>query len=482
MGRFACLRWSAILFTVLLNWNVQAQTIIKGNAPDYAGLTLNFRTFTNQISNTEKTIADVKVSANGDFSFPVNNEETTYIFCHSGIFFMYLYAEPGHEYTVKLPQHIERKPFDKLNPFFEEVKIHLMVTSFKTNVTLASNDPSSELNFLIRTFDDYFDPFYQKYAMTVYTQQAITDMDTTLRKIESTFGNINDPYFKIYYEYRMGLLKFMSTRFKSRHISDNYFLNKPILYDNPAYMELFNKVYDKYFVYFGRPEAGKRIYDDVNVNKSLANLKQTLGQDKVLSNDTLKEFVILKGLHDGFYQSDFKRPVILQILDSLILTTKIKKIKETGELVRNKITRLLAGYAPPRFSLLNQDSVWTSLDNFKGSFVYLMFATTQNYSCIKEFQMLKKILDSHPKLFKVVVVSADDQWIDIKKYAKKSPYKWTYLYYGNQPEILKDYDIRTIPSCFFIDKEGKLAVSPAPLPSEDWEGYLFKFLKSKNLL
>lgn len=470
------------LFILNFHWTIDGQSVIEGHAPDYAGQTLEFRTFTNQISNNEKVVANVNVSTNGDFSFNLDNRETKYIFCHSGIFFMYMYAVPGYDYTIKLPQRIERKQVDKLNPFFEEVKIHLLVTSFKTSISAEKEDRNNELNFLIRTFDDYFNPFYNKYALKVYSQQAITDMDSTLKKIESTFGNSNDPYFRVYYEYRMGLMKFMSTRFKSRHISDHYFLDKPILYDNPAYMELFNKVYDKYFVYFGRPATGQIIYEDINGSKSLTRLKQTLGQDKVLSNDTLKEFVILKGLHDGFYESDFQRQAILQILDSMITTTKLMRIGQIGEEIRYKITKLLASYTPPPFRLLNQDSIWISLENFKGSFVYLIFATTQNYSCLKEFQMLKKILDKHPKLFKVVVISADDYWMDIRRYAKKSPYKWTYLYYGNQPDILKDYDIRTIPTCFFIDKEGKLAISPAPLPSEDLEGFLFKFLKAHNLL
>ena len=92
------------------------------------------------------------------------------------------------------------------------------------------------------------------------------------------------------------------------------------------------------------------------------------------------------------------------------------------------------------------------------------------------------MLDKHPDLFKVVVVSADDSWKDIRRFARKSQLKYTFLYYGNQPDILKDYDLRTIPTAFFVDKEGLLAISPAPLPSEDFEGYLFRYLKAKKIL
>ena len=475
--------FQVLLFILIdLSWVASGQTVIQGVAPDYVGQNLVFSTYLNQISNTEKKVGTVKVQTDGSFKFQMDIAQTKYIFCHAGIFFMYLYIEPGHEYTIKLPQRIDKKSSDKLNPFFEEVKIHLLVTSFKSKTTVNQEEKTKELNFLIRTFDNYFDPFYSKYAMKVFSREAITDMDSTLRKIEDTFANTDNPYFKVHYTYRMGLLKFMSTQFKSRHISDNYFLDKPIPYDNPAYMELFNKVYNKYFVFFGRTQTGKVIYEDINTSKSLGKLKATLDQDKVLTNDTLKELVILKGIHDGFYEAEFQRQALLQILDSLINTSKLEKIRETGKEIRYKITRLLAGYPPPAFQLLNQDSVLTSLDQFKGSFVYLVFCTTQNYACFKEFQMLKTMQDKHPNLFKVIVVSADDNLIDIQRFAKKTPFKWTYLFYGSQPDILKDYDIRTIPTCFFIDREGKLAISPAPLPSEDFEGYLFKYLKAKRIL
>jgi peroxiredoxin len=274
----------------------------------------------------------------------------------------------------------------------------------------------------------------------------------------------------------------MSTRFKSKNISDNYFLHKPILYDNPAYMELFNKVYDKYFVFFGRTQSGKIIYDDINTFKSLNRLKSTLAQDKVLENDTLKELVILKGLYDGFYEMEFSRSALLQILDSLINNTTIQKHLAIAKDIREKVTRLLVGYAPPAFRLLNQDSAWVSLDDFKGSYVYLFFCTTQNYACLKEFDLLKKMQENLGKKIKIITISADESLSNIRDFLSKYKYNWTFLHYGSQPDIIGEYDIRAFPTCFLIDKEGKLAMSPALSPSENFEEHLFKYLQSKREL
>ena len=46
-----------------------------------------------------------------------------------------------------------------------------------------------------------------------------------------------------------------------------------------AYMELFNQVYDKYFTFLGRSEAGKKIYRDINQFHSYSSLLQTLSED-----------------------------------------------------------------------------------------------------------------------------------------------------------------------------------------------------------
>ncbi len=476
----------AVFFLFFLGFNIftsyAGMVVIHGNSAEYKGAILSFYHYNNQISNKEVLIANSKVKENGDFELSFEVTQTDYIFCHTGVFFLYMFIEPNCDYTITLPSRIDKKQDDILNPFFKELRVHLLISAFHSNLLLTNELPDKELNFLIQQFDNYFDPYYEKYASNIYTKNGVKGMDTTMHTIEATFGGIKNPYFQSYYTYRVGLLKFMSTSFKSRNISNNYFLNKPVLYNNPAFMELFNQVYEKYFVYFGRTKEGKVIYDNINTAKSLTRLKNTLAQNQVLANDTLKEFVILKGLHDGFYEMEFSREALLQVLDSLSLTTKIEKHKVIAGDIREKVTRLIPGFSPPPFKMLNQDSTWVSLNDFKGSYVYVMFCTTQNYACLKEYDLIKKLYEKHGKILKIVTISFDETLADTRMFAKKMKYNWTFLHFGNQPEILKDYDIRTFPTYFLIDREGKLAMSPAPSPAENFEVYLFQQLRAKGIL
>ncbi len=470
-----------ILLLLIFSWkSISANVTIEGTATDYAGKTIEFLTYSNQIAYTEKKLASIKVDPNGAFFASLNIDQTELIFVHVGVYFLFLYAEPGTKYIIQLPPWEDKKPQEKLNPYFEERQVHLVIQQcLRNNRSIPLQE---ELNFYIRSFDDYYGPYMAKYAMNVATQREVADRDSTIIKIEALFPDKENKFYNNYKDYKMGFLQLMSLQNKSRAISNKYFLNRPILYNQPAYTELFNQVYDKYLVYFGRTNNGKAIYEDINFSKSFSKLKQTLSQDNVLKNDSLIEFVILKGLHDGFYATDFSRGALLTVLDSLIEKTNIPVHKEIGLQIREKVTRLLTGYRPPDFKLYDQLGNLKSLDDFKGKYTYIMFCTTQNYACITEFEQIKKLYQKHSDKLNIVTILADDNFNESKKFITGKKLPWTFLHYGNTPEVLKEYDIRAFPTYFLINKEGKMAISPAPSPSENFEISFFNELRAKGIL
>jgi peroxiredoxin len=468
------------IFFIFTSPIIAATNVINGVAPDYAGVTIDLMTYSNQISYSEKKISSCKVSADGSFSFTVEASQPTMIFAHTGVYLVYLFIEPGAKYTVQLPPRLEKKPEEKLNPYFEEKQVHLIVKE-----CIKNNNPVSlqnELNFYIRSFDDYYGPYMAKYAFNVASQRQEADRDSSIIKIKALFADNENQFYNDYKNYKIGFLQFMSLQNKSRAISSLYFSNKPILYNNPAYTELFNQVFDKYFLYFGRTSKGKAIYDDINSMRSYSKLKNTLSGNDVLQNDSLKELVILKGLYDGFYAVDFSRGALLTVLDSLIASTKIDIHKQIGFEIREKVTKLLTGYYPPSFKLYDQNDKLRSLDDFKGKYTYIMFCTTQNYACITEFEQLKKLYEKHADKLNIITILADDNFSESKKFISGKQLPWTFLHYGNTPEVLKEYDVRALPTYFLLDKEGKMAISPAPSPSENFEMSFFNELRSKGIL
>jgi thiol-disulfide isomerase/thioredoxin len=192
------------------------------------------------------------------------------------------------------------------------------------------------------------------------------------------------------------------------------------------------------------------------------------------------ELVILKGLHDGFFDDKFSRTALLVILDSLYTNSKIAEHLVIAQNIRSKVTRLLPGFVPVPFKLYSSKGKLTSLDDFKGKYVYLNFCTTSSYSCLQEFTLLERLYEKHNKLLEIVTICVDRDENDMKQFLDQTKYQWTFLFYGNKPDIIKDFDIRAYPTYFLIGPDRKLVMSPAASPRENFEILLFKLLRSRG--
>jgi peroxiredoxin len=443
---------------------------IQGQDTSYAGRELTIRTFQDQITSEELTLAQAVVAADGSFSLSFEADETRMVFFHLGRIVLYLYAEPGHLYVISLPPWQEKTQADRLNPYFEEISLPAII----------NNIPETDLNIQIRMFDDTYDSYLQKFSLNPNSKINPAAIDTAVISLLKPFENQLSGFFRTYVTYKLAILRQMGYQFKSRSTSEKYFLNEPVLYINPAYMELFNLVYDKYFMYFMRTETGRKITSDITEKKSLFELKKTLATDQVLGNDTLLELVILKNLHDEYYSDRFSRSALLVVLDSLIQTTRIAQHRIIGTTILHKLTRLQPGYLPPDFSLADRDNRVVKLSDLRGRYVYLCFCACNSYSCLKEFEMLQKIYDKHRAYLEIVMITVDPEYRQMVDFLSKNKYNWLFLHYGMQPEILKEYDIRGYPTYFLLGRDGKLILSPAPSPYENFEVRLFEIMRNRG--
>ena len=459
-----------MFFPVIIN--AQDNIIrISGHAPGYSGQEIVFYSWTDQISFTEKELFRFTVDKSDEFSLEFEaGADTLYIFSHADRYFIYMYVEGGKEYRIVLPLRSEKAPHENLNPYFKGIPTHIAVV----------NHDSTDLNSLIRNFDDFIEPLFQVSLTRMSPEQGKHYLDSVWAEIDLRFGGVRHSYFEGYRDYKTGLLESIALFRTARGLSDNRFRNNPVLYGNNAYMELFRHVYDRYFLFFSRTVKGSRIFDDINQRKSLSSLLHTLQTDSVLGSDRLMELVILKGLHDSFYGSDFSRSGLLTVLDSLAENTIYPEHVRISSHIREKVTRLLPGFNPPEFMLLDRHGKMKTLSDYRGHYVYLNFCVAASYSCLSEYDILKRLDGNHDEYLKIVTVYIDKTHQSMLDFLDKNDYDWEFLFYGNQPSVLKDYDIRIFPWYYLIDRDGTLLMSPAPSPAEDFELYLFRTMRSRG--
>jgi thiol-disulfide isomerase/thioredoxin len=137
---------------------------------------------------------------------------------------------------------------------------------------------------------------------------------------------------------------------------------------------------------------------------------------------------------------------------------------------------------PSPFELYTLDNKLVKLSQFEGKYVYLNFCTTTSYSCLQEFPLLEKLYEKYKKHLEIVTISIDTEIEDLKVFLDQTNYEWTFLHYGNKPDIVRDFDIRAFPTYFLIGPDRRLITSPAPSPKENFEQQFFNLLRSRGEL
>ncbi len=465
------LTFSLLMLLLLQFVDGQQEVLISGADTSYAGMEIEFLSYSDRITNTEVQLDKATVSEDGVYSIKFDLKETSFVFAYLGVYKVHLYAEPGGQYEIILPPRQDKEPQDFLNPYFSPVVVHLGTMKYAPN----------ELNTLIRMFNDAYLPYYNKHIMALSDNEDFTELDKDIAKMDQAFASSTKEFFNNYRKYRYGILRHLASQQKSKSVSDEYFKGQPILLNNPAYMELFNQVYEKYFHHFARTPDGKELGTIIG-SGSLDDLRKILEKDKVLGKGELLDLVILKGVHDEFYDDNYSRSALLEILDAYIEENRYPDLTAVAISIHKKTTRLLAGYAPPDFVLYDRDSNLVSLDSLKGKFVYLNFCSCFSYTCMNEFAMLNTLYEKHKEYLEIVTILVDNDYDVINSFLERSNYPWIFLHYGNQASVIKDYDVRAFPTYYLIGSDGKLELSPAPTPGEEFEGRLFKILRENGVL
>jgi peroxiredoxin len=471
---------SATILTVTSISGQATTTILEGVAPTYAGDEFIFNSYSNMISFGETEVTRCTVDDSGHFSCTIPFDETHLVFINPGTYNCYFFAEPGRIYNLRFPAKRDLSQSEGTNPY-EPARVHIVARPTGTTNPALANLSKEDLNFLIRAFNDAFYPHYFKYVINAATNNAgKSDVNKDIDQLTSPFDSTDNEFFKAYTEYRVALLKMFGIQENIKEIKKEYFSTRPILYNNPAYMELFNEVYNDYFQAVAEGDPKLDILTVINRKKSLADLSQILKKDELLSNPTLREFVILKGIYDAFYNEQFSRSALLILLDSISYTSGNARHIEYARNIKSQITNLLTGYEPPSFKLFDKDSNLVSLSDFSGKYIYLNFCNSYSYSCIKEFELLRALNSRHKEHLQLITVIMDGEPSALKELIDKNNYDWVFLHFGRQPEIRTDYDIKALPSYFLVGKDGRLILSPAPPPAENFEQLLFQVMRSRG--
>jgi len=250
---------------------------------------------------------------------------------------------------------------------------------------------------------------------------------------------------------------------------------------------------------------GKRVHfapflavgNNLTINGDLKDVENTLnykgkGEDTnnylVTRRKEVKEFTENFNTLAALDSTDFEKDLndfndkMSALLDNKKLDTSVVSKERMGlegfiKNVRGKyvqqhafLSTFVKGTEAPKFSNYeNYKGGTTSLDDFKGKYVFIDVWATWCKPCLVQIPALKELEEAYKdKNIAFVSISTDkeekiDTW---KTMIKEREMSGMQLYAGEDIQFMQAYQISSIPRFIFIDPEGNIVNADAPKPTD----------------
>ncbi len=461
-----------ILFNIFVffffSFTYSQEVIIKGNAKTYKGKTLFIHKSKDFITHTDTILSSFTFDSLGFFTDTLNLSDITLVYIPSERNKFYILLEPNSEYKIIFPKFSKKTKEEKFNPFFKPNELYLGI----------KNASQKSLNYLINEFDFEYDEYLKNHFADIVNNDK-NAMEKNIEVLDRKYKS-SKKFFIDYKKFKFAFLRNLLHENNTDFITKKYYSNSEILYNNTAYTNLFLQIYTNYFTFFSKTTDGYRLNYAIQSGNYYGINKIFYKKKHLVKNSNLRELIILKSLHDAFYDKRYNKSALIAILNDFKKETENEKNLEIANNILKKTTILMENYKAPDFELLDRDGYPITLSQFKGKFVYLNFATSWSYTCRQDFRLLQKLQKKYWQFLEVVTIVADDNFEKMTELIADEEFKWTLVDYKNQMDILKTYNIRTYPTYYLIDTDGTLLMSPAPSPNKDFERHFVNILIKKN--
>ena len=146
----------------------------------------------------------------------------------------------------------------------------------------------------------------------------------------------------------------------------------------------------------------------------------------------------------------------------LLIACGEKETKQTENPKQSTVQQIAVGKDAPDFTLQSMDGKEVKLSDYKGKKVYLKFWASWCGPCKKSMPELMELAAKEDRDFEILSVIAPglqgEKTIDqFPKWFEEQGYKDIPVLYDTKATTFQAYQIRSIPTEFLIDSNGKIA-------------------------
>ena len=210
--------------------------------------------------------------------------------------------------------------------------------------------------------------------------------------------------------------------------------------------------------------------NEANIEKSIADLEARLQQHPDNESFFYIYRILIRLYIKAGRENDIDQLIErFKIVNSKTLIAQIYEELGNTDLAmeyRSKVTPPLAllGKPVPDFSATDLDGKPISLQQYRGKVVLFDFWAVWNSFCIGDILNVKRIYDTYKDQgFEVIGVSLDTDETKLRNFLKENDISWQQIYSGKERQcpLVKQYDVKSIPARWLIDRDGTLIAHEA---------------------
>lgn len=464
----------SILLLIFYLSSYSQQTVIYGNAPEYAGEQISFYYFNDLINRNEKELCKFDVGKDGDFSCSFDLQNITYSFVRLGVFNATVFFEPDHSYKIVFPPKKDKTEKEKLDRYFAWIEIDLGIMS----------EDKNELNYAIQDFDQPLNDFIDRNIYKIRVGVLKNETDSLRNRLDKQFSGINNKYFIDYKKYRFAYLYYLGNMRSANPIIKEYYYQQKILFNNKAYMDSFNFLFDSFLTKFSNQEKQKCLSSSILLNHGLDKVYSCLAKDVYLSDPGFRELVLIKGIHDSYLNNSFPQKSLESLINSIINKPILENNYRFALNLKKSLNQSDSHNMAPDFLLKDVSNKIYNLKSYKEKFIYLNILNSLDNNNKDELRLLNKMYMNNSDKLTFITISTNKIFQELKLHFSVSGYLWNLMTPVNSNNFLNDYNVKSYPLYFLIGPNGEYILSPAPPPSESFEiqfGNIFQEQKIRDL-
>lgn len=443
---------------------------IEGTTPLPPGEEVRLIVFDDFITSTPVTVASDKISKNGKFKLTYSAREIKLAQLIVRTSRAEFYVVPGHTYRLEID--MDPQLFNLLDP--GDYGGFLQVRSI--------NRDTADLNYKINSFSRYFENATSYYLPYIVYGHSLAHHDTLTGLLKDRFHIRYEPdnFYLSYLYYSLGSIDKFIFQKNPDTLYERYLNNDYILYNNPAYTDLFKNFYRNYI--YTSPRISKQILTRyINEQADYLSLFNEVGKDRFLVNERIRELVLIMNLGEFYGLPEFSKENILLLLQHILDHSHFEEHKRITENVIRRCTAMEEGSTFPEAGFKNANGQTLRLDEWKGKWVYLHFFNQYCTDCIREMMIIKELREKYKDRIEFVSISLDFDFSRFKAFVKEyKMFDWPLLHFNDQYDWLISVGVFSLPDNILLDPSGNVAQRYAPDPSKDLSLLLLKMFEEEE--